>query len=140
MQETADANEENDRAVRSTAGRTLYLIPDNAHRPLSLASAVFKGGTDVVSTEWGTSPLMRRLFADRWYVYGKGTVPVGVRSEGRPFDKVVVSYFPDHREEFFKTIRDRFAIDLTTLDCSLSRRTGNHALLTLCVGVVRFTD
>lgn len=52
-------------------GRTRVLILDNAHRPLTVDSAISKGGTDLHNRTWGASPYVASLYPDREYVVGE---------------------------------------------------------------------
>lgn len=58
-------------AISNADDRIAFLVPDNSFRPLTLDSAVMKGGANILEGgEFGASPLVRRLFPQRDYFTG----------------------------------------------------------------------
>jgi hypothetical protein len=52
-------------------GRVAFLIPDNSRTPLTVDSAIYKGGVDINSYRWGDSPLVASMFPERHYFLGE---------------------------------------------------------------------
>lgn len=67
--------------VDASPGVTLFAIPSNAHRPVTLDSAIRKGGTDPLRMVWADSPYVQQLAPKRWYV--DGLAPPDVRDRLR---------------------------------------------------------
>ena len=64
----ADLERAIDRFTAESPGAVAVLTLDNGHNPLTLDSAIFKGGTNVAETSvWGASPYVAGLVPDRWY-------------------------------------------------------------------------
>ena len=58
-------------ALEGSDDRIAFLIPDNSYRPLTLDSAVWKGGANILEGgRFGASPLVRSFFPHRNYFYG----------------------------------------------------------------------
>lgn len=55
-------------SLATVHGKIAFLIPDNSYRPLTIDSAIWKGGSNILDgNEFGASPLMRSLYPARDY-------------------------------------------------------------------------
>jgi len=114
----------------SQGGKTLFLIPNNAFRPLTIDSAIHKGGTDTYS-RWGQSKLMNSLFSDRWYILGEGLPGTGDNPVLDSFHNIVFTYFPPERDSAIKDL-SRFGINIINFSCPFEAKTGNQAIIVAC--------
>jgi hypothetical protein len=101
------------RFVEETPGQTLFLIASNSDRPLTVDTAIFKGGSDRVA-RWGASPLIQAMFPNRNYAVGQGRVDLS------HYEKIVFASFADRggKPAAFQQARDVFGVTLEVLDCS----------------------
>ena len=61
------ANEQFQQGLSDVPGRTAFLIPTNTFRPLTVDSAIFKGGSNIFEGCFGASAFIRRMFPEREY-------------------------------------------------------------------------
>jgi len=61
------ANEQFQQGLSDIPGRTAFLIPTNTFRPLTVDSAIFKGGSNIFEGCFGASAFIRRMFPEREY-------------------------------------------------------------------------
>jgi hypothetical protein len=55
-------------ALAGYGDRLAFLYPDNSYRTLTVDSAIFKGGSDILEgPRFGKSSLIRGIYPDRWY-------------------------------------------------------------------------
>ncbi len=109
-----DAERRLEHLTQQVKGRRLWLVPDNTERPLSVESAIMKGGSGSKGI-WlePDSPLMRRAFPDLDFRFE--------RADKRPVE------LEEYAAVFFLTTTDlgaklrqlnsRYRIDLFRLDC-----------------------
>ena len=93
-------------------GPTAFLTPDNTFRPLSVDSAICKGGTDIFQSVWGVSPFIKSMFPDRWcYLYGGP-------ADLKPFaNAVFIKLDSESRQSAIQRVESKFAVSLDTFDC-----------------------
>jgi len=106
--------------VAETPGTTLFLIPSNEWRFLTVDTAIYKGGTDLgrPNPSWGASPLMLSMFPDRWYLRPH---PQAVEKLFTPpYQQVafVRDVSPSGEGEAWARLQEAFGITPDGFDCS----------------------
>jgi len=137
-----------DAFMASHPGKTMFLIPDNAHRTLTIDSAIYKGGTDIYDGHWGVSPYVTGLFPDRSYlpgVIGGFERPVDLSEYTKvvfvagpaPVEDAITPYVGQTRERELALARERlyqvFAVRLDDFDCPYEGFVPNFSLVIGCV-------
>ncbi|MDF1757018.1 MAG: hypothetical protein P1U74_01780 [Legionellaceae bacterium] len=129
---TADSGRKLEVFRREHSGMTLFLTPNNALRPLTIDSSIYKGATDVTDARWDQSPLMKRLFPDRWYIHGAELYGSNNTPNFNLFQTIVYSYFPNVQDPTFNEFKARYDINTNNFICSFNELTGNGATLVGC--------
>jgi hypothetical protein len=103
--------------LASKGGKTLFLIPDNNFRPVTVDSAIFKGGTDINRYYWGASAWIRNMFPDRGYLVGdtfRTNTSVGLAG----YSKILFVSLPGERDAAVQRLKRTFGISLDEFTCS----------------------
>lgn len=59
--------------VNDSPGKTAFFILNNLHRPLTIHTALAKGGgSSVFDVTWGNSPLLNRMFPNEAFFFDRG--------------------------------------------------------------------
>jgi hypothetical protein len=103
--------------LESRSGDVAFLIPDNDLRPLTVDSAIYKGGTNEIGAAWGGSPYVHAMFPGRHYFVG-GLDPVRDPDLGQ-FRHIVFVRLPTDRDDadVAERLRKTFRIWLGGYDC-----------------------
>ncbi|MGE3909355.1 MAG: hypothetical protein AB7K36_08390 [Chloroflexota bacterium] len=127
-------------------GKTRVLILDNAHRPLTVDSAISKGGTDIHNRAWGVSPYVAALYPDRDYLIGE----TGQYARPVTYDDVETVVFvvgpamggksikgnkEVHEQEWAITrtwLRDSFDLDISQWNCPVEGFAISNSLVVAC--------
>lgn len=104
----------------SKTGVAAFLISENSFRPLTVDSAIFKGGSDI-TWQWSNSPLMDRAFARRRYFVKDRSVYRRQPPDLTSFDFVVIARPKRvNPEDHLRRMEDHFSVSLAGF--SLVRR------------------
>lgn len=98
-------------------GRTLFLLADYGHRPITVDAAIHRGGMSLAGSWNWASPLLTSMLPDRMYVLGsRGSREVVDLS---PYQKVVYTYQPDVESEAaaLQVLAERFEVRLDGWTC-----------------------
>jgi hypothetical protein len=123
------------RVVASVPGPTLFLIPENEWTFPTVDSAIFKGGTGVNAGEgWGSSPLVRSMFPDRWYFRPDATLAAQKR-EAPAYTKVafVRSLEVGGMTATAERIRSAFGVEVESLECLAPAPISAEKAMQLCI-------
>ncbi len=121
--------------VASVAGPTLFLVPDNEWRFQTVDTAILKGGTGVNYSEgWGSSPLVTRMFPERWYFRPDATLPTQKRLAPN-YTKVafVRALSADGASAAVRRLDDAFGMSVAGLECLPAVRMSSTDEMVLCL-------
>lgn len=108
------------------SGRTLFLIPDNDARPITVDSAIQKGGTDLGRGGWGDSRFVEAMVPDRSYALDTPNLrrPLDLY----PFEKLVFVSPAADRAAALERLASVFGITTVAFDCSFE---ASHLAITV---------
>ena len=119
-----------DALAATEPGRIAIVTLGNSHRPVTMDSAIFKGGTNLgESDSWGVSPFVEALVPNRTYFVAQTDRPE------RPIDSSTFNYLyfvslapPDRFEETRRQLARVFRLSLVGFDCPvvLAMPTGGY--------------
>jgi hypothetical protein len=116
--------------LASRPGSAAFLIPDNAYRPLTVDSAIYKGGTNELDARWGmNSTYVSAMFPDRHYFVG-GVHPAWDPDLSR-FNRIAFVKLAEEDGDApaARRVQENFGIWLRSYDCSFRADVGQQEII-----------
>ena len=103
--------------LESRPGGVAFLIPDNNMRPLTVDTAIYKGGTNEIGSRWGDSPYVHAMFPERHY-YVVTRDPVADPDIAQ-YSRIVFVRLPHEQgdDAADSRLRDQFGVSLRAYEC-----------------------
>ncbi|MGE3267431.1 MAG: hypothetical protein AB7P40_01695 [Chloroflexota bacterium] len=105
--------------LAETSGRTLFAFVDYGHRPISIDSAIYRGGMTLGRTWQWNSAYVRSIANDRMYVLIETNDSAKLHVNPKRFQTFVYSYYPALETEaaVIARIERRLDFKFDSLDC-----------------------